>query len=220
MSSLTMLREQTRNKKRPRSRSLSPLQLSPSPSLSLSSSLTLSQATPSSSESAGVGEEQVVGTLENSTDADSEASYTSDNDSCSTASADMVTKTLNTFKKLTAYNIPSETYREMPAELAAFITNRIKASRDITSPLARNVGRDQLVAVRKSEREGIEILAPKVLLKDEKHGGEAYIIQDAEVMLEAQYLPGPPSRKVLDRFSKLSQPVADHAIGYISTLYA
>ncbi|KAH5758548.1 hypothetical protein HBI16_200380 [Parastagonospora nodorum] len=190
-----------------RSRSPSPLRLPESPSESLSSSSTLPHAPPSS-ESAELWDNSAAG---------SEPTIGSGGESCITASADMVNKAFDTFQKLTAYNIHSEASRAMPDVLQSFVDDQIKAYRRITSPSARDVGRDHLVAVHKSERGGIELLAPNILLKGERHGGEAYIIQDAEVVFDGEHLPEAPSQKVVDTWSALSKSVPDHAIGYISS---
>jgi hypothetical protein len=129
----------------------------------------------------------------------------------------MANKAFDTFQKLTAYNIHSEASRAMPDALQSFVDDRIKAYCRIRSLSARDVGRDQLVAVHKSERGGIELLAPNILLKGEIHGGETYIIQDAEVVLDGEHIPEAPSQKVVDTWTALSKSVPDHAIGYISS---
>ncbi|KAF2123572.1 hypothetical protein P153DRAFT_303612 [Dothidotthia symphoricarpi CBS 119687] len=120
--------------------------------------------------------------------------------------------------KLEAFNIYVNSMATLPVDLREYIQKEIEAPRKVWSPAATNLYRNQPSARNANERSGIDILADDLLFRDEVHGGEDHICRVAEAYLRTAHLPTAPSALVEKQHGKvLTQPIADTAIGYISS---
>jgi hypothetical protein len=129
----------------------------------------------------------------------------------------MVTATLDQDDKLEAYNIDCETAQDMPSRFKEHINKVVKAPRaQPPSPTAKRLAEIQILAKNLNERSGIAVLAPHLLFLPEKLGGEKLIMEIREAVLSSEYLPPAPDHLVKKRWTKLSQSVADTAIGYLT----
>ena len=131
---------------------------------------------------------------------------------------------LDTWDKLTAFNVHVDTGHPFPSELKAHLENVIQKSRDGSkevSPNAKQIERRRRLAAQQNERTGIKHIEPYMLFRgeadlDDRVDSVRHIASKDEVFLNKYFRPRAPNEGVKSTYGELSQPRSDSCIGYVT----